>query len=98
MSSDIPYDTHINSITKERQNANAYLPSQPSGLLEQTWKGIDNMYKSGYYFVQLNKHLPAIPMYVVNINDDMYIYQSAVGKWKQVMEWEIKSTALTVWQ
>lgn len=54
------------------------------------------MYKSGYYFVQLNKHLPAVPMYVVSINNDMYIYQSTVGKWKQVMEWEIKSTALTV--
>lgn len=53
------------------------------------------MYKSGYYFVQLNKHLPAIPMYVVNINDDLYIYQPAVGKWKQVMEWEIKSERLT---
>lgn len=52
------------------------------------------MYKSGYYFVQLNKHLPAIPMYVVNINDDMYIYQQAVGKWKQVGEWEIKSERL----
>ena len=53
------------------------------------------MYKSGYYFVQLNQYFPAIPMYVVNINDDMYIYQSAVGKWKQVMEWEIKSEQLT---
>lgn len=53
------------------------------------------MYKSGYYFVQLNKQLPAIPMYVVNINDDMYIYQTAIGKWKQVMEWDIKSNLLT---
>lgn len=42
------------------------------------------MYKSGYYFVQLNRKLPAVPMYVVNINDDLYIYQSAVGKWKQL--------------
>jgi len=48
------------------------------------------MYKSGYYFVQLNKHLPAIPMYVVNINDDLYVYQSAVGKWRQVMEWDVE--------
>lgn len=53
------------------------------------------MYKSGYYFVQLNRQLPAIPMYVVSINDDMYIYQAAVGKWKKVMEWEIKSERLT---
>lgn len=53
------------------------------------------MCKSGYYFVQLNQYFPAIPMYVVNINDDMYIYQSAVGRWKQVMEWEIKSERLT---
>ncbi len=28
------------------------------------------MYKSGYYFVQLNRQLPAIPMYVVNINEE----------------------------
>lgn len=56
---------------------------------------VDNMYKSGYYFVQLNRQLPAVPMYVVNINNDMYIYQAAVGKWKQVGEWEIKSERLT---
>lgn len=48
------------------------------------------MYKSGYYFVQLNRQLPAIPMYVVNINDNLYIYQSAVGKWKQVGEWDVE--------
>lgn len=53
------------------------------------------MYKSGYYFVQLDRSLPPVPMYVVNINDDLYIYQQAVGKWKQLMEWDIKSERLT---
>lgn len=56
------------------------------------------MYKSGYYFVQLNKQLPAVPMYVVNISEEHMqcaTHQSAVGKWKQVGEWEIKSTELT---
>lgn len=49
------------------------------------------MYKSGYYFIQLNKQLPPIPMYCVNINGDMYIYQAAVGRWKLLMEWEIRN-------
>ena len=48
------------------------------------------MYKSGYYFVQLDRSLPAVPIYVVSINENLYIYQSAVGKWKQVGEWDVE--------
>lgn len=53
------------------------------------------MYKSGYYMIKHKDSL--VPKYVVNINDDLYIFKSAAGKcgqWEQIMEWDIKSECL----